>query len=140
MKKLYLDVDGVVLTKCGEPALHLMEFLRSATERFDCHWLTSRCQGDARRVVDDLIGIVPDEALPYLSELKPTSWRVWKTEAIDFSSDFVWLDDYAFDGERAMLAEHGAAERLVLIDLTENPDRLREIAAEIGKGSGVFSS
>jgi hypothetical protein len=74
MKKLYLDVDGVVLTKRGEPALHLVDFLRFVTKHFDCYWLTSHCQGDASRVIDDLTGIVPDEALPYLVTIKPTSW------------------------------------------------------------------
>lgn len=51
-----------------------------------------------------------------------------KTEAIDFSSDFLWLDDYAFDGEQAMLKEYGALDKLVLIDLAANPDQLRYFA------------
>lgn len=130
MKKLYLDVDGVVLTKQGEPASHLLVFLKYATESFDCYWLTTHCHGDTQTVIDNLSGVVPDEAIPYLKKLKPTVWSLWKTEAIDFSQDFVWLDDYAFDGEKQILKEHHASEKLILIDLKSNPDQLLDITKE----------
>jgi|GEM_PF-3519797 len=34
--KIYLDIDGVLLTKHGEPAMGLLEFLKKVTEH-DCY-------------------------------------------------------------------------------------------------------
>ncbi len=37
MKNLYLDIDGVLLTKQGASAPHIVEFLKFATNNFDCY-------------------------------------------------------------------------------------------------------
>jgi hypothetical protein len=71
------------------PTLHLVDFIKYATENFDCYWLTTHCHGDAEAVIRHLSGTVPEEVLSYLKKLKATAWGLWKTEAIDFSQDFV---------------------------------------------------
>ncbi len=40
--KLYLDIDGVLLTRNGSLANHAREFLEWAIENFECYWLTTR--------------------------------------------------------------------------------------------------
>lgn len=130
MKKLYLDVDGVVLTKQGAPAQHLVDFLKFATSNFDCCWLTTHCDGNAQTVINNLSGVVPDEAIPFLKKLKPTSWKLWKTEAIDFTQDFLWFDDYAFDSEKIILEKNNASKKLITIDLKANPNQLLDIIKE----------
>jgi len=67
---------------------------------------------------------ISEETYPYLEKIKPTKWDLWKTEGIDFSKDFLWLDDYAFDGEKKILKEHQVLEKLVIVDLKSNPDQL----------------
>ena len=52
--------------------------------------------------------------------IKPTIWGALKTDAIDFSSEFIWLDDYIMNAELAVLAvlkENGCADSVYRIDL-----------------------
>ena len=87
MKKLYLDIDGVLLTKQGVPASHIVEFLQFATSHFDCYWLTTHCDGDATTAFLYLVGKLPPEAVLYLEKIKATKWKLWKPDGIDFSSE-----------------------------------------------------
>lgn len=130
MKKLYLDIDGTLLTR-GVPAEGLTEFLRFATEKFDCYWLSTHCYGDAKPVFLYLVARVPEEALPYIEKFKPTRWESWKTEAIDFSGPFLWLDDNLFEMERKALIEHNALENFIPIDLVSDPRQLSEVMKKL---------
>ena len=135
MKKLYLDIDGVLLTKHGIAALYLTEFLEFATEHFDCYWLTTHCNGDVDEPFLYLVRRVPSESIPYIEKIKPTKWETWKPEGIDFSSDFFWLDDYAFKGDKKLLEEHKALEKLITIDLQSNPNQLLDLVSQWQKQS-----
>lgn len=128
MKNLYLDIDGVLLTKQGVSASHIVKFLQYATDNFDCYWLTTHCDGDATPAFLYLVGKLPPDAVPYLEKIKPTKWKLWKPEAIDFTGDFYWLDDYAFEEDRKILAEHQALDKLITIDLKADPDQLLKLA------------
>ena len=127
MKNLYLDIDGVILKKDGAPAEHLVPFLKYATENYECYWLTTHCDGDATKPFLYLVGKIPQEAVPFLEKIQPTKWKLWKTEGIDFSKDFLWLDDTQFEGEKNALAEKGALDKFILIDLKANPNQLLDI-------------
>ena len=127
MKNLYLDIDGVILKKDGTSAENLTSFLEYATKNFECYWLTTHCDGDATKPFLYLVGKIPQEAVPFLEKIQSTKWRLWKTEAIDFSKDFLWLDDTQFEGEQNALAEKGALEKFILIDLKANPNQLLDI-------------
>ncbi len=126
MTKLYLDVDGV-LVNGGKATAGIVEFLRFVTENFDCYWLTTHCHGDARPVFLYLVSRVPAEALPYIEQFKPTMWGGWKTEAIDFTAPFFWLDDNLFEPERQTLIAHDALASFIPIDLGANPNQLFDI-------------
>lgn len=127
MKNLYLDIDGVLLKKDGTPTENIVPFLEYATKNFECFWLTTHCDGDATKPFLYLVSRVPKEALPFLEQIQPTKWKLWKTEGIDFSKDFLWLDDTRFEGEQNALAEKGALEKFILIDLKTNPNQLLDI-------------
>lgn len=132
MKKLYLDIDGVLLKKNGTPAEGLVPFLGYVTKNFDCYWLTTHCDGDATTTFLHLVGRIPAEAVPFLEGIKPTKWKLWKTEGIDFSQDFIWLDDCVFEGEKKALEEHHATEKQIMVDLQANPNQLLDMVSSSG--------
>ena len=68
--------------------------------------------------------------LEKLKSVKPTYWETLKTEAIDFSSDFYWLDDQPFDSEKRILKAHDASGKLIIVNL-ENKDELKRIVATL---------
>ncbi len=126
MTKLYLDIDGV-LVQGGQATVGIVEFLRYATENFDCYWLTTHCHGDAKPVFLYLVSRVPTEALSYIEQIKPTIWGGWKTEAIDFGAPFHWLDDNLFAPERQALLTHNVLDSFILIDLVSRPNQLLDV-------------
>lgn len=134
MKNLYLDIDGVLLTKQGKSASHVTEFLQFATEHFNCYWLTTHCDGDATTAFLYLVGRLPSEAIPFIEKIKPTKWKLWKPEGINFYQDFFWLDDYAFDGDKQVLKEHQALDKLITVDLQANPNQLLDLLNSLQKG------
>lgn len=128
--RLYLDIDGTLVTARGEPAPYLPEFLQFVTDRFECYWLTTHCHGDPDKPFLYLVGKLPSAVAPLLAKIRPTAWETLKTEAIDFSGDFLWLDDYVMEAERRILAEHNAEGRHIPIDLEANPHRLQELVTQ----------
>ena len=91
---LYLDIDGVLLDYATDgPAENAAIFIDFITSEFDCHWLTTHCQGDSTTAVEYLAEYFPPEVIAKLKVVKPTVWRTLKTEGIDFSKPFIWLDD-----------------------------------------------
>jgi hypothetical protein len=128
VKKLYIDVDGVILTsRHTQPAPGIEEFIDFATKHFDCYWLTSHCkEGDASIVLRLLSQYFDDATMEKLKTIKATDWQSWKTEAIDLDSDFYWLDDHPMRAEMQVLKEHGKLDRLVVVDL-QREDELKRI-------------
>jgi hypothetical protein len=52
-----------------------------------------------------------------LKQVKETNWSTLKTEAIDFNSDFFWLDDNPFKSEIKVLENLGMRDRLLIVNL-----------------------
>lgn len=116
--RLYLDIDGVLLTKRHTSAppgiLPLVVF---AVTNFDCYWLSTHCKGDSRTALAYLARFYEPQDLSLFAVVKPTNWETLKTEGIDFQSNFFWLDDAPFQAEQAVLKQHGLLDRLVVVDL-----------------------
>ena len=51
-----------------------------------------------------------------------------KTDGINFSEKFIWLDDDLWEDELKVLEAHNATDNFILIDLDKNPDQLKDIA------------
>ena len=85
MIRLYLDIDGLLLTKRNVKAAAF-----------------------GPEFIDD------PKSIAKLWCVKATDWQTLKTEGIAFSSRFYWLDDAPFESEKAHLARNGASERLIL--------------------------
>jgi hypothetical protein len=132
---IYLDIDGVLihdsLKNYQKPANGVVDFLREVTKRHDCFWLTTHCQGDTVHLLEYLGDSMPSEARQYLELIKPTSWNTLKTDAIDFSQDFRWLDDDVYEPELRKLREHDSEAKLIKVNLEQNPDFLKDVLLEI---------
>ena len=127
MTKLYLDIDGVLLTcKNPTPPDHVNTFIDFVTSNFECYWLTTHCKGDTATALSYLSKYFNPSAINKLATFKPTKWSTLKTEAIDFTSYFIWLDDYPLNAEIAVLQNHAMANRLIHVNLN-NPDELLNI-------------
>lgn len=84
---IYLDIDGVLLANEDNATNHVHEFLKLAHDRFpdSTYWLTTHCRGNAKMAVERLSLVLPPETIELLHAIKPTMWRVAKTEAIDLT-------------------------------------------------------
>ena len=109
---IYLDIDGVILTKEGKPAKNLDLLLEYITNNHDVYWLTTHCKGDAKYTVNYISRYFKPKTIKYLNKIKPTTFNTLKTEAINFDSDFLWLDDYLFDSEIQILKEKNKESKI----------------------------
>jgi len=124
---IYIDIDGVILTNILRPAEHLGEFLKYILEKHKVYWLTTHCKGDSSGAIMYLRQFLPDELIKPCAKIKPTNWRTLKTEAIDFSKDFLLLDDYLLEAEKEILKNHEKLDSWLQIDLDKNPAQLLEV-------------
>ncbi|MCX6719764.1 MAG: hypothetical protein NTV36_01480 [Candidatus Staskawiczbacteria bacterium] len=132
---IYLDIDGVLLSDAigsyGRPAECVLEFLKFVTERHDCYWLTTHCMNGENHVKEFLQKKLPPEAMQYVALIKPLNWKEWKTEAIDFTKDFRWIDDDVYEPEEKILRKHNCEDKLIKINLQENPNQLKDILKQL---------
>lgn len=119
MPILYLDIDGVLLTtKHTQAAPGVEEFVDFITQRFTCYWLTTHCKGDSAPALRYLARFLPPATLEKLREaVQPTNWDTLKTEAIDVTADFYWLDDQPYQAEIVYLEARGIDDRLLIVNL-----------------------
>jgi len=133
MTKLYLDIDGVLLTaRHTQAAPGVAAFVEFVTQHFTCYWLTTHCKGDSAPALRYLSRFLAPATLELLRQaVQPTTWDTLKTEAIDVSADFYWLDDSPFQSEVAYLRARGVVDRLVVVDLNR-PDELIGVMIQLG--------
>ena len=128
---IYLDIDGVLLTDSlsnpGRPSEYSLELLRALTSKYKVFWLTTHCRGGENHAPERLYPKFPPETKEYIDKIIPTDWGTWKTDAIDFTQDFRWLDDDVYPEELDVLANNNASDKLIHIDLQKNPGQLKEV-------------
>lgn len=129
---LYLDIDGVLLMKNQRIPTGLLSFLKFTTTHFDCFWLTTHCRLGENKAVAYLSQFVSNEMIELLQLVKSTDWNTLKTEAIDFSKDFVWLDDNPFNAEKQVLVQYEKLHCLIVVDL-KRKNELRGVMEELKK-------
>src|SRR5690348_14168215 len=126
-KRLYLDIDGVLLTvKQTKPADHSAAFIEFILNNFDCYWLTTHCKEGTNNAIRYLTSYFDEQTIQLLKQVKPTNWDTLKTEAIDFSYEFLWLEDYPFNAEKEILIKNNCLGSLVLVELNTK-DELKRI-------------
>ena len=90
--KLFLDIDGVLLTKRGDLAQGAEAFLRWCIGDHDPFWISTRTRDGsirgARRAFHNMLDMELIEAI------RPTRWETLKTEPLPIGShDWFWIDD-----------------------------------------------
>lgn len=123
-KNVYLDIDGVILTRGVAPALHLAKFFEYVLSNYSVFWLTPKYRGNTAEIIKYLSQFLTPEVTYLLGGIKPTSFDLDKTEAIDFSRNFFWLDDELFDSEKNTLKKHSVYDSWIELDLMRNPNQL----------------
>lgn len=110
------------------------EFICYALKTFNCHFLTTHCKGNAQTVIDYLSQYCLSGLLEKLRAIKPTNFDKWKTEGIDFSKEFIWIDDYLFNAEIEILKSNGRMNSWIQVnsyrDQTALVNLLRTISVD----------
>jgi hypothetical protein len=135
---LFLDVDGVLLRRRAgnmrgrdayEVARHALPFLEWALKNFHVRWLSSRCQGgNAQEVCHAFRYALGARELPpdwhLLDTIPAARWDRRKVDAIDFLTNFFWVDDNHGEEALAILTAHGRADRAIETNVDRDPDAL----------------
>lgn len=128
MEKLYLDIDGVLITAKNSIApVGIDAFIQFITSNYDCYWLTTHCKGDSEPCIQYLAKYLSKESLSALTDVHPTNWNTLKTEAINLNEPFFWLDDYVMLAERKILEIAGHLDSLIIVDLNRDKELNRVI-------------
>ena len=127
---VYLDIDGVLLANDSNAANYADELLQAVLAAYpdSTYWLTTHNWRGKNRTKEVLSPYLKPETVPLLDKIKPTVWNEMKTDGINFSEKFIWLDDDLWEDELKVLEAHNATDNFILIDLDKNPDQLKDIA------------
>ncbi len=143
-KILYLDIDGVLLGKRDPDdaeivlANYAKDFIKYCLKHYKCYWLTSHCSNGSEKPVIHLLNAYADgPVMKLIRQIKPSRWNVLKTEAIDFTSDFYWIDDQLIYSEIEALRKHHLLNRWIRIDTRSNPDDLKRAIALLKRRSSA---
>lgn len=128
--KLYIDIDGVILTKKHNLPKGVNEFIRFITTNYDCYWLTTHCRNGENKTIKYLSEFFLEEQLFMLRKIKATNWDDLKTNAINLNSNFLWIDDNPFVSEIKALKLGGKSKNLIKVDLNRE-DELEVVMKKI---------
>lgn len=116
---IYLDIDGV-LVGTRSPLEDTVELLRRIVIGFpdSAYWLTTHCRQGSNRCAEYLrrSGFPARLTEEAGALIRPTDWDVLKTEAIDLTRDFLWLEDAPLQAELRVLRSRGALEKCFMMD------------------------
>ena len=127
---IYLDIDGVILANETHTAIGADELLqRVLTEYPDStYWLTTHSWRGENNTKEVLAPYLKSETVLLLDKIKHAKWDEIKTDGIDFSQKFLWLDDDLWPEELEVLEKHNVTDNFILIDLKKDPEQLKKIA------------
>ncbi len=129
---IYVDIDGVLLANENNLANYAEEFIEYLVNNYTVYWLTTHCMdNDASLAVQNVGRFCKPEIVELLHKIKPTSWKVAKTEAIDFSQPFLWIDDDLYPDEKEVLIENGCLDSWIEVDLSQDENALQSLISKL---------
>jgi hypothetical protein len=121
---IYLDIDGVVLGKNEHGRIALIpnfrSLLRYLRKNYECRWLTTHGRHNADDVIRYLKPFLKGINARELRFIKAVPWKPLKTEAIEFDSLFIWVDDQPLQFELDILRKKGCLNRWLKVDTYTN--------------------
>ena len=125
---IYLDIDGVLLANDWNAANHANEFLRFVLDKFpdSTYWLTTHCHGNPNTPIEHVGHLFEPDVVELMKMIKPTTWDLAKTRAINYDEPFLWFDDDLFFEEKEMLTSRGVLDNWIGVDLRKDPDQLQK--------------
>lgn len=133
---IYLDIDGTLIhddltENAGKPALGLEEFI-IALRPHTTYWLTTHCRdGNPERAREIMKSRLPEALHADIDRIQPTTWDMLKTEALDWSEDFIWFDDTITETEWQQFETAKPNQQVIEMNLRDNPEKLVEITKDI---------
>jgi hypothetical protein len=127
---IYLDVDGVLFTVENgifELRHGFIGFLKFLTDNFqNCYWLT--CWNDG---FNDVLKKVYAGSIS--QKFKWADWRKYdnKAMAINYTRDFVWIEDGICDNEMEVLKEKNCVNKYLYVSPEGEMDKLYIIKDEL---------
>jgi len=121
---IYIDIDGVLLTKRQEIPKDGKEFIDFLIENYNCFWLTTHCRTGENKALNYLSKFYDEDTIRKLRKVEPTNWMDLKTEAINLNSNFIWLDDQPFEAEKIVLKRYNKLNSLIIVDLDRENELL----------------
>jgi hypothetical protein len=117
--KIYLDIDGVLLKRDCTLANHAKEFLEWVVVHFDCYWLTTRDRCRHEKIITAFGEQIPESLI---RKIHSTKWETLKTEAIDFDSNYYFIDDGLLATERSLVGD-----RWISVNVNKKPNDLIDV-------------
>lgn len=129
---IYLDIDGVLLANDLNPANNANDFLRYVLGKYPdtTYWLTTHCHGDANVPIQHIGHLFEPDVVELMGLIKPTTWDLAKTRAIDFTKPFLWFDDDLFYEEKQDLIKNNAIDNWIEVNLSKDPDSLAKFLSD----------
>jgi hypothetical protein len=145
MAIIYLDVDGVLLRRSWvshggfELSPYAEEFLAHLVASHNVFWLTMRCRAgmpnDVARAFRHAMQVasLPPKLAKLINAVEPAEWNSCKTEGIDLTANFFWIDDNPTPKALQVLATHGGLDRWIKARTDHNANDLLRVARVLGK-------
>jgi hypothetical protein len=92
--------------------------------------------GDPALAIENVGKLCDPETVEFLKKISPTSWKIAKTEAIDFDTPFLWFDDDLYDDEREELIKRNLLSSWIEVDILKNPNAIEQFTESLQSGIG----
>jgi hypothetical protein len=137
---IYLDIDGVLLINETNTAPYADELIQRLLEVYpdSVYWLTTHDWNGENNIKETFAPYLKPKTAKLLHKIKSTKWKELKTDGIDFSKKFLWLDDDLWPEELLALEKHNATDNFIMINLKEDPNILGKILQSLPTSSNII--
>ena len=123
MTNIYLDIGGVLLID-ATPAKHADIFIEYIVTNYNTYWLSTHCQQKEGYIPSILSRYFSEKTMKFIKQVKTATYKTNKSEAIDFSTHFLWFDDHLYKEDKQILIKYGLLDNWIEVNLRKNENQL----------------